>query len=74
MQVRVTAFLLSGLILAVSACAGSTAYLAPEGVSASAMEADRRACVEESGIVRLREQQIDLEKQCMMVRGYTLKP
>ena len=61
------------LLLTLTACAGPTAYLAPGGVSDAAMEADRRACAEESGIVRLREDQIDLEKQCMMARGYTLK-
>lgn len=66
--------LLLSSCITLASCAAATAYVAPSGVTEVSMEADRRACVEESGIVRLRDEQIDYEQQCMMARGYTLKP
>ncbi len=67
-----TAVLVACLLL--NACASSRSYVAPPGVPESALAADHRACIEESGIERLRDDQINWEQQCMMAHGYTLKP
>lgn len=71
---RVTAVpSIAALVLLATGCAGSGfSYVAPPGVDQKAMEADHRACVEESGIVRLGEEQKLLEQQCMMTRGYQM--
>ena len=42
----------------------------PAGVPESKLRADHAACVDESGIARLREDQITLEQRCMMAYGY----
>ena len=62
----------TALALLLVACASGYRYTPPPGVSDATLEADRRACVEESGIVRLAEDQTALEQQCMMQRGYRL--
>lgn len=59
--------------LLLSACASERWTYSAPGVDEKAMEADRSACEEESGIVRLGDEQKALAQQCMMTRGYTMK-
>jgi len=60
--------------LSLAGCAGSgVTYAAPAGVDQKTLEADHRACIEESGITRLGEDQKMLEQQCMMTRGYLMR-
>jgi hypothetical protein len=69
---RVVVLLCVTLLLAACASDGYT-YLAPAGISQQMLDADRNACDEESGIVRLGDDQRTLAQQCMMQRGYTMK-
>lgn len=61
-------------LVAISGCATPRyVYSAPAGVSPQQLEADHRACIEESGIERLGDDQKMLEQQCMMTRGYLMR-
>lgn len=63
------------LLILLAACAGERwTYIAPEGVSEATLKADHQACIEESGVVRLSEEQETLEQRCMMDHGYTMRP
>lgn len=65
---------LAALLAALAGCAAPAwHYEAPPGVPASRLESDRRACVEESGIVRLAEERIAWEQKCMMDHGYRVR-
>lgn len=61
------------LLLLLSACASERWTYSAPGVDQKAMQADLNACEEESGIVRLGEDQKALTQQCMMTRGYAMK-
>jgi hypothetical protein len=65
------------LLLSIAALGGCASqrftYVAPQGVDQKTLEADHRACIEESGITRLGEDQKLLEQQCMMTRGYLMR-
>jgi hypothetical protein len=62
------------VLLLAAGCAGQRyIYVAPPGIDQKTLEADHRACIEESGITRLDEDQKLLEQQCMMTRGYQMR-
>lgn len=62
------------LLLLQTGCASERwTYIAPPGIDQKTLAADQEACEEESGIVRLGEEQKLLAQQCMMTRGYTMR-
>ncbi|MDB5970781.1 MAG: hypothetical protein JWQ90_3231 [Hydrocarboniphaga sp.] len=71
---RAVMLLSLSLALLPAACASEGwTYIAPPGVDQKTLDADRSACEEESGIVRLGDEQKLLAQQCMMTRGYVMR-
>ncbi|HUP93236.1 MAG TPA: hypothetical protein VM074_13390 [Solimonas sp.] len=62
----------AGLLLA-SCASDGWVYDAPAGVSAQTLETDRENCALEAGVAMQPEDRGNMERACMLQRGYDLK-